>query len=103
MKTMTIEKRLSSLEKEQRRSISAPKTEFDRQLVARLDAGRERAQAAREAREPSSTSEDVLLPPIPAGTFRGMTRTEIQIHILRGGRQRNHLRWLAAHKEKDHV
>jgi hypothetical protein len=64
-------------------------------------AGRER-RAAREALGLNTPSEsEDLLPPIPAGTFCGMTRTQIQIRILHRGRERNQLRRLASKKERN--
>jgi hypothetical protein len=93
-----IAQRLSALEKQR---VPTAETEFDRHLRARINAGRGRAQAAREARGLSSVSQgEPVLPPIPAVTFRGMTRTQIQIYILHRGRERNHLRRLAEKETK---
>jgi len=95
----TIERQLQKLEK---RLSPAVQTDFDRQLVNRLVAGRERARAANEALGVNTPSDDQdLLPPILAGTFCGMTRAQIQIRILHRGRERNHLRCLASRKENN--
>lgn len=94
----TIERRLSRLE---RATNPRGETEFSQQLLTRLDAGRERSRAAREALGVSMPAEDDdPLPPIPADTFRGMTITRIQIYLLHRGRERNYLRCLAARNDK---
>jgi hypothetical protein len=95
---MTIQKRLLQLEK---RLMPAPETELIRQLMARLDVGTARARAAREALGLRLANDDEpVLSPIPTGTLRGLSCTQIQTRILHRGRERNHLRYLAARKEK---
>jgi hypothetical protein len=89
-----IEKRLLLLEK---RLTPTPATEATRQLLASLDAGRDRARAAYQAlglRQPSEDEPE--LPAIPEGAFNCMTITQTQIYLLQRGRERNHLRWLEA-------
>jgi hypothetical protein len=77
-----------------------PEIDFARQLIARLDAGRDRARTARAALGLRPVHEDEpVLPTIPADTFRGMIATQIQVRLLNRGRERNHLRWLAARQD----
>src|ERR1017187_7715933 len=97
---MTSTKRLSDLEKA-RKKKSMPTPDTSRRLRARLDAGRERARAALQVHGLSLPSDEELLLSIPAGTFEGMDRTQIQVFILHRGRQRAYRRFAARKAAKD--
>ena len=99
---MTSTKRLSDLEKaRKKKSMPTPDKAFSRPLGARIDAGRERARAALEVHGLSLPSDEELLLSIPAGTFEGMDRTQIQVFILHRGRQRAYRRFAARKAAKD--